>query len=1190
MEKEGRVVVTKTGARPVPATVGLGLAARDKLGTGEASRAVLKMSERWLVRIDEETDVEITPGAFGAKDKDALKLAFGGAFVFSREEEGELKVQTPSATGGLRGTQLFVRVFPDGRTFMQVLEGEVDLGNEQGQVLLRAGEAGEAQVGRAPRKTAVISANNLLQWALYYPAVLQPGELGLTAGERDALADSLAAYTQGDLLESLAVFPAGQLPASTGARLYRAAVLLATGRVEGARKALGDVPAEHPGRRAVERLLAAVHNVELPGAGIASTAGEALADSYYQQSRGDLEAARAVARRATELAPESGFAWTRLAELEFSFGRSREAGAALTRGLRLTPRNAQAHALRGFVLSAENRLEEARAAFAEAVRLDGGLGNAWLGLGLTKIKQGRRAEGRSDLQVAATVEPTRSFFYSYHGKALGADGLGALGRKDLELARRLDPQDPTPWLYSALQNQQENRYAAAIRDLQESQRLNDNRRVYRSRFLLDQDRAVRSANLAKIYQNAGMVDLAVREASRSVESDYTNPSAHRFLANSFDALRDPKRQNLRFETAWFNEQLLADLLSPVGGGPLSQFVSQQEYSKLLEADGLGGSSVTEWHDDGYVDQQASLFGTYGRASGGIDFLYNKDDGTRPNNDSRRKELYWQFKYQLTPDDILYTLGKWQQQVGGDLAQRYSNLPGNPGLRFEDKQEPGVLLLGWNHRWAPGVHTLVLGGRLAGTQTINAPRAELWVLERDPRFLYPGFLRLGSTGTVEYASATLRNSVAPLVATNPDGSLRLAAELQSEIAPFLGRGPVINAIPVRFDFGMQTDVGISSGEVQHVWQTNRHTVLVGGRWQEGAIETKTRVDVLAPANVPFFTSPAALQQVKVDFERRSLYAYDFVKLSPWLTLNTGVTWDWIERPENFRNPPVSDRQVETERTSAKVGFTLSPARSWAIRGAYTEAVGGVSFDETVRLEPVQFAGFNQAFRTVLSESVAGSVEGPVYRNWGLSAEGAWPTRTWWSTSFNLIKEGVERTVGVFDGITAPIFPPGFALLPAGTEARLAYREQVLAAGINQLIGREFAVGAGYRHTQARLHTMYPQIPVTILANADSLDEVTLDELALHANWNSPAGWFAQAEADWYVQDLAATAAGTRVTTSPGDDFWQVNARLGYRFHRNLREVSAGVLNLTDRDYHLSPLTYTRELPRARTFFLSCRVSF
>src|SRR4030095_4815995 len=150
--------------------------------------------------------------------------------------------------------------------------------------------------------------------------------------------------------------------------------------------------------------------------------------------------------------------------------------------------------------------------------------------------------------------------YSYHAKALSMEGKSKLARKDLDLAQQIDPNDPTPRLYSAIDNQLENRYNEAIDDLQESLRLNDNRRVYRSRFLLDQDRAVRSSNLAKIFQNNGMNDVALREATRAVESDYTNASSHLFLSNAFDALRDPTRISLRYETAWFNELLLANLL------------------------------------------------------------------------------------------------------------------------------------------------------------------------------------------------------------------------------------------------------------------------------------------------------------------------------------------------------------------------------------------------------------------------------------------------------------------------------------------------------------------------------------------------------------------------------------------------------------------------------------------------------
>ena len=69
-------------------------------------------------------------------------------------------------------------------------------------------------------------------------------------------------------------------------------------------------------------------------------------------------------------------------------------------------------------------------------------------------------------------------------------------------------------------------------------------------------------------------------------ADYANYSAHLFLANSYNELRDPALVTLRYETATFSEYLLANLLSPVGGSALSPYVSQHR----LRAERL----VTPW--------------------------------------------------------------------------------------------------------------------------------------------------------------------------------------------------------------------------------------------------------------------------------------------------------------------------------------------------------------------------------------------------------------------------------------------------------------------------------------------------------------------------------------------------------------------------------------------------------------------
>jgi tetratricopeptide (TPR) repeat protein len=1163
-------------------TLGVG----DRVRTRQRSRATVALTGLYTLRMDQFTTIQITPSLVDPV-KPKLDLAGGAAFIFSRERAGEIDIQMPTSNAALRGTQLFVRVLPNGGSQLQVMEGSVDLSNALGKLTLGAGEAGEAMPGAAPRKTAVIEAKNILQWALYYPAVVDLSDLKFSPADKAALAESIAAYQKGNLLRAAALLPR-MAPRSAAASLYQAGTLLAVGRLDEARGFLTTAPAHHPVRRALERMILAVR-MEPAAAWTEqeiTTTSEALAETYHLQSKAQLEPARQAALSAVRLSPGNGFAWTRLAELEFSAGRTKPAKTAITKAVELTPENARTHALLGFILSAENRIGEARKSFEHAVRLDGSFGNGWLGLGLTKIKQGDLEAGRADLQTACTVEPTVSIFHSYLGKAFSQQGIASKAAKDLELAALLDPNDPTPPLYSAIEKQRNNRPNAAIADLEESIRLNDNRRVYRSGFLLDQDRAVRSANLARIYQNAGMKNVAVREATRAVESDYTNPSAHLFLANSFDALRDPDRILLRYETPWFNELLLSNLLSPVGGGPLSQFVSQQEYSKMLEADGIGASMSTEWRSTSEIRSTLSVFGSQGNIGYGIDAYYRNDDGDRLNSEMELQEIYGQLKWQATPDDIFYFLGKWSVQNNGDLFETYDNRPLAPGVDFEEDQEPGLLLAGWNHRWAPGSHTLLLAGRLAATQNLTDPVGSALAIQRDSSPLYPGFFETGPDGFDQFTDPALRDPLNPAFREAADGSIRYSPELIQAISPFLGLGDIKAFGTKQVDFQTRREFEIHSAEIQHIQQGDRNTLLLGGRWQEGNINTKARISVIDPDDKSSFSTPAVDQHIETDYRRTGIYAYDYWRIHPQLTLIGGVAWDTIEHPENFRNPPVTDLQRKDDAISGKLGFTYAPSRAFTLRGMAAEGIGGLTFDESVRLEPSQVAGFNQAYRTVISESLAGSVEAPSYRILGLAAEGSLSNRTWWGASLGMIEQDVTRSIGAFTGYNSSLFPSNPTYFADNITEQLDYEEQYLALDINRLLGSEFSIGAGYRVTRSELQTVMPDL--LPLAGSVISDAATLHEISAYLDWNSPSGFFAHLEARGFHQDLDDDPL--RTLNRSGDSFVHFNAWAGYRFNQNACELTAGIMNIGGTGYQLSPLNPHAEIARDRTFFVLCRMSF
>jgi outer membrane receptor protein involved in Fe transport len=91
--------------------------------------------------------------------------------------------------------------------------------------------------------------------------------------------------------------------------------------------------------------------------------------------------------------------------------------------------------------------------------------------------------------------------------------------------------------------------------------------------------------------------------------------------------------------------------------------------------------------------------------------------------------------------------------------------------------------------------------------------------------------------------------------------------------------------------------------------------------------------------------------------------------------------------------------------------------------------------------------------------------------------------------------------------------------------------------------------------------------------------------LSGSYTHACGLFAQGEALWSWQKNEGYSPAL-----PGEDFWQLNVFVGYRFPKRRAEIRVGLLNLTDQDYRLNPLNLTSELPRDRTFVASLKFRF
>lgn len=1125
---EGGVEVMPVGAsRWVITQTNQVLYPGDQLRTKDNSRVTLLWSDQSAVPLGPLTQIEIL-----APDKPSslpgLDMLRGILSFFHRDKPGRIRVLTHSANASIEGTEFVMRVSGlNGaeRDSLSVLDGKVLVSNAHGAVLLTNNQEAVVEPGNAPVRTAGFIANNLLQWCLYYPAVLDVNDLPLTVGEQRTLADSLDAYRAGDVLGSLAKYNTSGLPPSDSVRLYHAAILLSVGQVEQAETELAMLPpADQTSRfgrlaESLRTLIAAVKRQPRPSSLQPKLATEFLADSYYVQSqaRGDetLNAALVLARQATALSPQFGFAWERVAELEFSFGRTRPAMMALDKSLELSPRNAQAQSLKGFLLAAQNNIGDATMWFDRAIITDGGLGNAWLGRGLCRIRTGRTDEGLSDLVVAAATEPQRSLLRSYLAKGFSNDGQNALANKEIAIALRLDPGDPTGWLYSALIAQQQNRINQAIVEMQKSQSINDNRQLFRSRMLLDQDNAVRSVNLATMYDNANMPDVGVREAARAVTYDYDNASAHLFLSDSYDALRDPTGFNLRYETVWFNEWLLANMLAPVGAGRLSQTLTSQEYSKLFESEGIGFANSTSYRTDGQFYQQAGLYQTYKNTSWAVDFGYQHNTGVRPNNQLDNVSGTGTFKQQLTPADMVLAIVQLDNYHSGDNFQYYDpNTMARTNFEYAENQSPTVVG-GYQHEWAPGVRTLMLGGRLDLEQRFSDLQATQLTLVQVP-------------------------------------------------------GPILaQVLPVPFDVQLNNKLVIYTAELSQIIQQDKYTAIFGGRWQGGQFDFS---NFLTNSPLPTGISPVGTGSFSEPFQELSGYGYLTVEPVEKVWLTGGLAYNDLTYPSNFRNPPQSSGTDERHLLEPKAALVWSPADQATLRGIYARSLGGVSLDESYRLEPTELAGFVQTFRSVMPQSVVGSVSAEDVETEGLALDLKLSHSTFAGLQWQHLDSKVNQTIGTF------LLPGGIAPFEqSSTPQNLDYDEQSVAASINQLLPDGFVTGLNYLFTRSELKTTFPDIPTSLLSSGDQ--SAYLHQIGAYLLFNHPSGFFAQFDAHGYLQQNYGYSPA-----EPGDNFVQLDIEGGWRFYHRRGQLLVGVLNLTGRNYNLNPLNLYSELPRSRVFIV------
>jgi Flp pilus assembly protein TadD len=366
-------------------------------------------------------------------------------------------------------------------------------------------------------------------------------------------------------------------------------------------------------------------------------------------------------------------AYVYLAKIQLGGNYLNRAWATIQRALRLAPREAEVLTLAGFILLAFRDYGAAKRFFDLAVAANPGLGEPHLGLGIYAFRYRDMDQGLLQMLTATLLEPRISLYQSELGKALYQVRAFDKALEVYDYAKTLDKNDPTPYLYKGIALTDLNRPAEAVQEINRSIELNDNEAVFRSRIMLDEDRAVRNYNLAKAYTELGLGTWAYSKAVTAVNKAPTNSSAYLFLAQSY--LSTTNRLG-----AGATSLLLYRLLSPANQNTFSLYndytpMFEMPYLRAQLEGGIGSweerQSIQAYSAEVYGGLPGLAFDMYGS--------YNEDRGFRSrNSDNKNDTVIGLLKWDPTvKHSFLFNYSYYDVERGDDRNLNdygYNNLP------------------------------------------------------------------------------------------------------------------------------------------------------------------------------------------------------------------------------------------------------------------------------------------------------------------------------------------------------------------------------------------------------------------------------------------------------------------------------------------------------------------------------------
>lgn len=693
VRSEGQVRVFKENTRQWEAAVsGTVLFQGDKVQTGGNGWAALVMNDESMIQLNRNTELWLKQTASRAgwlrkintghlkqnPGESEYYLDQGQFWLRNKNINQKINIETPYVSTSIRGTELDISIAGDQTVVVSVLEGRVSAKNQHGSVLVNALERAVAKPGYPIVKEILLTPDDAVQWTIsLQPVIHRILDMVRASGNVSAGWQCLFDGQQDRAKE---LFAAGR-NRNNPLELLGLSIAYGISRdFEEAKTVLEEIKRKWPEYApswAFDALMAIILNdqtgaLDSAQKAVALCSGEPLFHVIHAlalQAGFDLEGALEATQTALHLDGNNTEALINLSRLKLAGGYLEESFPVVDKILKIDPENAEALNLKGYLWLAMKKNNPAMDSFEAAARLNPYSGEPHMGLCLAYMRKGDMHHAFEQIAIAVLLEPRRSVFLSYWAKMLYESKRFEQALDILDLAQRLDPKDPTPHLYRSHILRDLNRIHEAVFALQKAVELNDNQAIYKSRFFLDRDLAVKNVNLAQMFYKLGISEWAGIKSMASLKKDNHNSAAHDFVASQLNYLHGPSSYSAR------SESLKAFLMKPAAANALNSF---NNYTIFFDQPGLNGT-VEGWVGEmGYLDGILEIHGALPESNTAFQLTARgyRHDGWQNYDWKDEQKITAALKWDMTYKDTLSLQCKFSNSKTGDLSAQtqYDRVP------------------------------------------------------------------------------------------------------------------------------------------------------------------------------------------------------------------------------------------------------------------------------------------------------------------------------------------------------------------------------------------------------------------------------------------------------------------------------------------------------------------------------------